>query len=386
MHGHIYRKRRPDGRYSRWYAVLDLPPDPNGKRRQRTTSHDTRREAQAWLAQTSQELRAGQVYDTKVTVADYLRSWLAGKQALRPSTRLEYTRHITQLFIPELGHLRLADLRAHHIEQVFHRITAGNPRRERPIGARTMRRIYATLNSALNTAVHRGLIRRNPAATVELPTPVLVTSRVWNSHQVAAFLTGTTGDRLHVLYRLLVLTGLRRGEAVGLQWGDLNLTTATLNVNRQLTTVNGVLHVGAPKSNAGTRTLALDHSTLDLLRLRHRRARIYHLKDLDEDFDRRLVFTRTDGHPLSPAYVSAHFITLTKHLGLPVIRLHDLRHTSASLGLADGENLLQISRRLGHSTITLTADTYTHVTPEAAHQSAQHLADLIDNRTEGTSR
>jgi len=106
VQGHIYRKKSSDGSWSRWYAVIDHP-GVDGKRRQKTTTHETKRDAQAWLAPVVQELRAGQVYDTTVTVQEYLTSWLAGKQSLRPSTRLSYRCHIHQYLIPHLGHHRL---------------------------------------------------------------------------------------------------------------------------------------------------------------------------------------------------------------------------------------------------------------------------------------
>jgi integrase len=204
--------------------VIDLPIDSTGRRRQKTSTHDTKRDAQAWLAKTAQELRAGEVYDTTLIVAGFLIGWLEGRQSLRPSTRQAYQTHLTQHLIPELGHLRLPDLRSHHIEGMYRRTTDANTARERPVGPTTMRRIHATLNSALNTAVRRGLIRRNPATTVDLPRPSPVASSAWTSKGVAAFLTATQDDHLAVLYRLLVLTGLRRGEAVGLRWFDLDLT------------------------------------------------------------------------------------------------------------------------------------------------------------------
>ena len=379
MQGHIYRRRKPDGTWSRWHAVIDLPTDSIGRRRQKTSTHETKRDAQAWLAQLTQELRAGEVYDTKLTVAGFLIGWLEGRQSLRPSTRQAYQAHLAQHLLPELGHLRLVDLRSHHIEEMYRRITDGNPRRERLVGPTTMRRIHATLNSALNTAVRRGLIRRNPATTVDLPRPSPVAASAWTSEEVATFLAAVHDDHLAVLYRLLVLTGLRRGEAVGLRWSDLDLPGGTLTVRRQVVSVAGELIMGPPKSEAGRRTVALDEGTVELLRLRHRRDRIGHWASTDEDFDDTLVFRRSNGHGVHPAYVSRHFTTLVAQHGLRPIRLHDLRHTSASIGLAAGESLLEVSRRLGHSSTAITADIYSHDSPATAAESAKRLASLIED-------
>lgn len=381
MRGHVYRKRKPDGSYSRWYAVIDIPPTPTGRRRQRTTTHDTKRDATAWLARTIGELRVGDVYDTTITVGNYLTEWLDGKQALRPTTVLEYRRHISQLFIPEIGPLRLLDLRAQHIERVFARIAEGNRFRERPITPTTMRRILATLNSALNVAVRRGLIRRNPAGTVELPKPTKPKTAVWTRDEAARFLAGTADEPLHLLYRLLLLCGLRRGEAVGLQWGDIDFGQPTLTVRRQIVSVDGQLLVGPPKSDAGLRTVAIDAGTKALLESAQRRALLRHPWSRDTAFEAMFVFSRPSGGCYSPTYVSRRFLTLSKALGLPRIRLHDLRHTSATLGLEGGESLIEVSRRLGHSSMAITADVYAHISPEKATASAARLADVLDGRT-----
>jgi integrase len=273
--------------------------------------------------------------------------------------------------------VRLLDLRAHHIEAMFTAIVAWNGQRERPIGPTTLHRIHATLNSALNTAVRRGLIRRNPASTVTLPQSSPRSAGAWTPEQAHQFLALTSGDELGLLYRVLILTGLRRGEGIGLHWGDLELTTGRLTVRRQLTYVNGDLVTGPPKSKAGGRTIAVDATTLALLRQRQRHAQLRHVPG-EGAFEDSPVFRTADGSVMHPAYVSRHFTTLTKRHGLPVIRLHDLRHTSASIGLAAGETLLEVSRRLGHSSITITADIYAHITPASAHASAQRLADQLD--------
>jgi integrase len=379
MKGHVYRRTRPDGSRSRWYAVIDLPASPTGARRQQTSTHDTRREAQAWLAQRVQELRAGETYDTRVTTGEFLTSWLVGNRALRASTEAEYARHINTRLIPALGHLRLLDLRAHHIETMFAEITAKNPTRERPIGPTTMRRIYATLNSALNTAVRRGLIRRNPATTVTLPQPNAKPARAWTPELAQQFLEATKDDRLWLLYRLLILTGLRRGEAAGLRWSDVDLNTATLRVRRQVTVVTGEVIIGPPKSKAGNRTVALDKTTVDHLRRLRVVAELAHDPNT-ADFTETSVFEGPGGRPLHPAYVTRHFNILVRRYDFPPLRLHDLRHTSASIGLASGESLVEVSQRLGHSSIAITADVYSHVSPVTAQVSAQRLAERVDLR------
>jgi integrase len=377
MKGTVYRKLRPDGRTSRWYAVIDLPPGPEGRRRQRTTTHDTKKQAQESLAQTILELRSGEAYDSMVTVAEFLVEWLNGKESIRPSTRQAYGVHVVVHIVPAVGHLRLLGLRSHHIEAMYRSIALANASRERPVGAATMQRIHATLMSALNTAVRRGLIRRNPAATVELAKAIQTVGSVWTVDQAAAFLKVTRGDPLALLYRILLICGLRRGEAVGLRWTDVDLEASEIKIAQQMVLVAGDSHVGPPKSATGVRTISLDQQTVELLPKHHLEELLRYPATGAPMPGEQLVFTTNGGSGLNPAYVSRHFTQLITKAGLPPIRLHDLRHTSASLGLAGGESLLEVSRRLGHSSITITADRYAHVSQEAAQRSAQRLGDQL---------
>ena len=169
MKGHIYRRTCADGSPGRWHGVIDLPPGPGGKRRQRTTTHDTRRQAQAWLATTLEEIRTHDLPDHTISVTAYLTQWLDGRKGLRPSTLVDYGRHIQQVFLPDLGRLKLADLRPRHIEEVLDRFEKAQQARGRPVGPATQRRVLATLHSALATAVKRGLIRRNLSTPCSCP-------------------------------------------------------------------------------------------------------------------------------------------------------------------------------------------------------------------------
>lgn len=285
---------------------------------------------------------------------------------MKESTRASYAGHVEQHLVPRLGHLKLRDLRAHHVEQAYRDILA--QRAERPVGASGLRRVHATVMSALNAAVRRGLIRRNPAAGVELPRPVETERTVWSVAEATRFLQAIRDDRWYLIYRLLLIGGLRRGEALGVRWDDLDWDAHTLTVRRQLTVVRGRLIDTTPKSRAGVRTIALDEITMAGLRAL-RRERPTPIAGASGG-----VFVTDTGDPIHPAAVSRHFSVLVRRAGLPMIRLHDLRHTSATLGLAGGETLLEVSRRLGHSSITVTADIYAHPTGDQARTAVTRLA------------
>jgi integrase len=161
---------------------------------------------------------------------------------------------------------------------------------------------------------------------------------------------------------------------VALRWVDVDLNQGSLRIERSAVVVSGRSVTGPTKSAAGARTVAIDDDTARRLHWHHCRQRLDALNPTASSTPPDLVFTTVEGLPLDPAYVSRHFDQLVAQHGLPRIRLHDLRHTSASIGLASGESLLEVSRRLGHSSITVTADIYAHISPVVARESADRLA------------
>ncbi len=260
---------------------------------------------------------------------------------------------------------------------MFDAIVAGNPGRERPVGPTTPHRIRASLRAALNGAMRQRLLNLNVAALVELPTAERPAVRVWSGEQLGAFLDASADDRLAALYHVIAYLGLRRGEACGLRWADLDLDAGYARIAQQLVSVGGRVQVAPPKTARGVRTVALDPDTVAELREHRRRQVAERLLWGEAWTDTGLVFGREDGTPLDPAYVTRRFAALTARAGLPKIRLHDVRHTSASVGLASGESMKEISERLGHSSITLTMNTYTHVAPALAAESAKRRAASI---------
>jgi integrase len=248
----------------------------------------------------------------------------------------------------------------------------------------TARRVHATLTSALNQAVRRGLIATNPASLVELPRAPRPEMAVWDHFELNTFLLGCRQHRLWALYTLMAYTGLRRGEAVGLRWRDVDLGRGLARIEQQIVWLPGSAAIGPPKTSSGRRTVALAHPVV--LALRWQAARQEHERSaaFGSWHDTGLVFTTRFGDRLDPVRVTRDFDRLVNAIDVPRIRLHDLRHTSASIGIASGESLLEVSRRLGHSSITITADVYSHVAPATAQASAERLAAHLADSTRYT--
>ncbi len=196
---------------------------------------------------------------------------------------------------------------------------------------------------------------------------------MWTAAQTAQFLRGIADDPLYACYHLITLRGLRRGEATGLAWPQVDLGTAETTISQQLQEHSGQPVLLPPKSVASLRTIALDWSTVDALQ-RHRDTQ---QRSFGVDRPDGFVFVRPDGRPYSPGYLSHRFTRMVAALGLPPIRLHDLRHGAATLALASGADLKAIQDMLGHASIVITADTYTSVLPEVARRTAEGIARLI---------
>ncbi len=251
------------------------------------------------------------------------------------------------------------------------------------MGAARLRRIHATLRAALNAAVRGGLIASNPGRWPELPaaarpqpqvwTPAL-TMRweregwrpavgVWTAGQTAQFLAQVRGHRLYPLFHLVALRGLRLGEAARLKWSDLDLHAGTLTVTGQLQQLGGHLIAGPPKSDASRRVIALDKTTIAALRTHQAQQQDERVAAAARWQDTAYVFTTKTGKPVGPDRLTRLFRRLVARSGLPV--------------WPPGPDLKVVQDQLGHSTITLTADTYTSVLPETARAAAEDTAAML---------
>jgi integrase len=264
--------------------------------------------------------------------------------------------------------------------------------------AATARRLFSTLRSALNAAVRERLIPDNPARYLKLPKgrrpfAVVWTKRrvqewrrtgerpvvaVWTPAQLVQFLSAIAGHPMFAAYHIMSMRGLRRGEACGLVWDDLDLDEGIAYISRQLQQgANGQLKACPLKTESSCRAVALDPETILVLRA-HRSRQERHFNQAGTRSE-GWVFTHEDGEPLSPSYLTRKFNDLVEEAGLPPVQLHDLRHGAATLMLLAGEELKTIADQLGHSSVVLTADTYLSVAVELGLKAAAAAARLVLN-------
>jgi integrase len=361
------------------YAVrLDLGRGPDGKRTFRYHSgYPTKRAAQQARTELLGALdRNSYVAPDKTTIAEYLRGqWLPVVQTrLRPGTWVEYRRKVETHLIPTIGQVPLQQLTTATLNALYQQLL------DRGVGARTVQYVHATIRKALNDAVRWGLLVRNPAHNAAAPRPHRAELRTWTADQLRAFLTTVRNDRLYAAWQLAALTGMRRGEVLGLRWADLDLDLKDgwLSVRQTLVVVDNQPRVSEPKTARGRRRIALDAETVAALRAHHKLQAADRLAAGPVWQGSDLVFTRPDGAPLHPEYVRRQFDRLLQRTGLPRIHLHDLRHTHATLALQAGVHPKVVSERLGHTTVAMTLDLYSHTIPALQQDAAATIADLIN--------
>lgn len=380
MRGHI-RKRG-----NKWNVVLDVGRDENGRRKQRWLSgFDTRRAAHQALTDALSRLQAGNyVEPTRETVATFLRGWIEAQRAtVRPSTWRSYAMIVESHIIPHLGSTPLQRLTAASLNAFYADLltSGGVARKGKPLSPRTTRYIHTVLRKALADAVRWSRLARNVADQADPPSTRVTSSRemkTWTAAELRGFLDHVQADRLHAAWTLAATTGMRRGEVLGLRWTDLDLDRARLSVRQTLIAVRYELSFSTPKTKKSTRNVALDSTTVATLKT-HRVAQLEERLafGLGSPTGDGLVFTQPNGEPVHPDRFSGWFQQHIRAAGLPRIRLHDLRHTHATLALSAGIHAKVVSERLGHSTVSITLDTYSHAIPAMQEDAADKVAALV---------
>ncbi|MGE5764987.1 MAG: tyrosine-type recombinase/integrase, partial [Mycobacterium leprae] len=365
--------------------MIDLGRDPEtGRRRQKWHSgYRTKREAEAAVSELIGAVNRGTyVAKTRQTLAAFAEEWLAAiAPTVRPATHYSYARNLRLHVLPYLGAATLVAIDAGSLNRLYARLLADGRRNTKGGGLspRSVRYVHTILHRVLKDAVKLGRLARNPADAADpprspSPSPAMVT---WTAQELREFLAATTNDRLHAAWVLLATTGMRRGEALGLRWSDVDLNAARAAVRQTVIAVRHEVAFGTPKTAKGRRTVALDAGTVTALREHRKRQNAERLQVGAGRHDHDLVFCGIDGTPLHPERFSRSFSDRIRQLGLPKIRLHDLRHGWATTALAAGVHPKVVQERLGHANISITLDVYSHVAEGLHVDAAEKVAGLF---------
>jgi integrase len=262
---------------------------------------------------------------------------------------------------PAIGRIKLKDLRPDHLQSFYSKkLDAG-------LSRRTVQLLHVTLRTALKQAVRWGLVPRNVTDLVSAPRPVKKSPVFFTKEQLGKFLETVKGHKWYLIYLLLIYGGFREGEVLGIHYEDCDMANRIINVRHSVITLKGGLFITEPKTKTSKRAVTLPKIAYEELKK--------HLEQLDRN--QGLIFTTSTGSPISPRNFVRHFKTALVDAGLPDIRVHDLRHSHASLLLASGVNPKLVQERLGHASISLTMDTYSHVIPNLQQEVASKIDDLI---------
>jgi integrase len=372
--------RKRGSTYTYW---LDVGPDPaTGKRRQRTKGgFRTKRECQVALNEAIAAVQGGTfVEPSKRTVRSFLlEEWLPAVQVanLRPRDLGELPHSRPGAHRPCLGTVELQRLSPAQLNAFYRYLLSEAGKDGQGLAPKTVRNVHNILHRALKDAVRWGYLIRNVAEAADPPKGKSAEMRVWSPDQLRAFLEHVRQDHLYAFWLLVATTGMRRGELAGLRWADVDLEAGRLSVRQPRVVVGNQPQSSEPKTARGRRSLALDPVTVSGLR-RHRARQLEQKLAVGARYqDSGLVFTWLDGSPIHPLRFSRWFEQHAHRAGLPKIRLHDLRHSYASAALAAGVPAKVISERLGHATIAVTMDIYSHVLPGLDRDAADTVARLI---------
>lgn len=369
--GHI-RERGKDT----FLLKISLGKDSSGTYQyQYLTVHGGRKDAELRLSEITTQIEQGTyAKPTRTTVADFLKRFLSdyvrvnlspkGYERYESVCRVHLTKHI--------GNITLAQLKPSHVQAMYTALVDAG------LAPRSVRYVHIVLHKALVTAIKWGLLARNVCDGVDVPRARRTEMQVWTGDEMAAFLETARGSHWYPLFHAALFTGMRRSELLALRWQDIDFIYSQISVSRTLHHVNGKYIYGETKSSRSRRTIAMSPALYGVMEA-YRHARDIEASMIDETVkEMDLVFCDIDtGRPYRPNTVSRAWSLMVHKAGVKSIRFHDARHTHASLLLRQGIHPKIVQERLGHSSIAITLDTYSHVAPGLQEAAALKFDEAV---------
>ncbi len=359
---------------SSWYFSTDVGKDPiTGKRkRKKQRGFKTKREAEKALALIEAEVYKGTYSEpSNEHLSVHLSNWyMVKKNSVGFQTAETYKGYIKNRIVPYIGHYQLSKLTASVLQNYV------NELKEEGLSSATIKKIYNILKGALDHAVNMDLLPVNHITKIQLPKIIKNDLKVWDTSQLQLFLEHIKGERLYPAFYLAITTGMRKGEFLGVRWKDIDFQNGIVYV-RQTLSKDGKRLIPGAKTEASIRSIKLTRECIEVL-LQHKPIVENEKLSLGIEYvDEDLVNCTSKGTPINPNNFSRTFLRLIKESGLPRIRVHDLRHSHATMLIAGGVNAKVISERLGHSNIKVTLDTYSHVLPSMQEEAANRIDELL---------
>jgi integrase len=357
----------------RYEGQVSIRDPRSGKTTRRKVSGPTKARVLELIQEVKDRGSRGSVLPTTTRVGDWLEHWIADvlpSEPIKESTRASYIDLARRYLTPEIGGIRLTELQPADVRSLMTKMG------KRELKGNTVRLARTVLNRALKVALVDGHITRNVAALTTGPRKDSTLQRTMTPEQVAALLEAASGDRIEALIHVLLATGLRRSEVLGLSWRDVDLVSRppTISVVNALTAVNGRLVLGSPKTSRTRRRMFIPDKTADILKAlksRQNRERLVAGSTWGEGWSGHdFVFTTPLGTPLDPSNLRTRVGRILKDAGIGHWKIHEFRHTAASLMIAGGVPLKEVSEAMGHSSISITADVYGHLLEPSRATSA----------------
>ena len=363
----------------KWMVRIFLGRDEKGKTKYHSKTVKGKKAAQAYMIKMSAKKNEGILIDSgKIKLKDHMELWLntVVKNRVRERTYLDYKSRTDLYITPAIGDVRLDKLKPENIQALYNNML------ERNLSARTIQYVHAILRNSLQQAVKWEKIYRNPALLVDLPRQRKKDQSVLSPEQVKTFMEASVVSPFKSLFSLLLASGMRPGEALALKWDDIDFKEKRVTVSKSLTrTKGGGWSLEEPKTDRSRRTIPLPKACIADLREHKRLQSKRILKAKEGKYnDQGFVFAAANGQPMSEINIlNRHFKPLLQNAKLPNIRLYDLRHTCATLLLSAGVNPKVVSERLGHASIVLTLDCYSHVLPDMQKEATEKLEGMLFN-------
>ncbi|MEZ4540726.1 MAG: tyrosine-type recombinase/integrase [Chloroflexota bacterium] len=340
---------------STWIAEITLPDGRKKKKRSKD-----KQVVKNWLLEYRQSIKDNRVtLDDNTTFSMLTERFLedVGRHTLRPKTLSIYEYILRNHVVGEIGKLRLTAIKPYHLQSLYSKKLGEG------LSKKTVFHIHATIRRVLNEAVKWGLIYSNPCSQVTPPKVDKLPPRVWSIEEAQKFLSSVLEHRWYSIYLIALTTGARRGEILGMEWQNIDWDRGTISILKTISEIDNKIVISQPKTQRSRRTITLPQVVLDSLKK---------TKGVSG-----FIFQTSAGTPVAPRNLVRHFHEASDSIGLPKIRFHDLRHTAATILLQKDVHPKLVQELLGHSSITLTLDTYSHVIAGVSTVTADRMDEVF---------